>query len=40
VAELSKLWQDHFDEFRATALKDMQPEPKAKKAAGAAEKAE
>jgi arylsulfatase len=40
VAELSKVWQDHFDEFLATALKDMPPEPKAKKAAGAAEKAE
>lgn len=40
VAELSKVWQDHFDEFRATALKDMPPEAKPKKAADAAEKAE
>jgi arylsulfatase len=40
VAELSKVWQDHFDEFRATALKDMPAETKAKKAAGAAEKVE
>jgi arylsulfatase len=40
VAELTKVWQDHFDEFRATALKAMPPETKAKKGAGAVEKAE
>ena len=40
VAELSKVWQDHFEEFRATALKDMPPEAKPKKAASKAEKAE
>ena len=36
VAALRKVWQEHFDEFRATALKDMPPEVKPKRA-GAAE---
>jgi arylsulfatase A-like enzyme len=31
VKELSKAWQDHFEEFRATALKDMPAEVKVKK---------
>jgi len=34
VKELSKAWQDHFDEFRATALKDMPAEAKPKKGVG------